>query len=671
MRTRSKKRPRVDRADPPAPETPGAGVVDAVDAPVPVPVPADALRLVLERFDRLEDELRKSRAEHLETRRTLAELVRSIRPTFDVNEQVASLVFAHVRDVRSRLALAQVSTTWHKASKQASSLPKSLDFSGIPVTDWDTLCYGGCSQEVAYVLGFNGVLDLPDAHFHALLEQAGADLSDRKVQGVIGNFYDNADRDEKALKWYHLGARQGDSHCEYSIGDNYRNGYGVEINLDTALEWFEKAAAKGHAGAQVGIGDVNYTKERYEDAVTWFTKAADQGDAEAEHRLGYCYQFGNGVELNLDTALAWFEKAAAKGHTGAQVGIGVVSYTKERYEDAVTWFTKAADQHDTEAESWLGRCYQSGNGVEQNLDTALAWFEKAAAKGHADGQFGIGVVNYTKERYEEAVTWFTKAADQGESNAEFVLGDCYRFGNGLEINLDTALEWYEKAAAKGHAGAQVGIGIVNHKKERYEEAVTWFTKAADQGIADAELRLGYCYQLGNGVELNLDTAMEWYEKAAAKGHVNGQVNIGIVSYKKERYEEAVTWFTKAAEQHDADAERWLGHCYRFGNGVEQNFDTALEWYEKAAAKGHAGAQYGIGIVNYKKERYEEAVTWFTKAAAQGDTDAEVHLGDCYRKGRGVTRDIPKAIEWYTKAAEKVDTEAAESLRELTQLAAST
>ena len=201
--------------------------------------------------------------------------------------------------------------------------------------------------------------------------------------------------------------------------------------------------------------------------------------------------------------------------------------------------------------------------------------------------------------------------------------------------------------------------------------MTWFTKAADQGIADAELRLGYCYQLGNGVELNLDTAMEWYEKAAAKGHVNGQVNIGIVSYKKERYEDAVTWFTKAAEQHDADAERWLGHCYRFGNGVEQNFDTALEWYEKAAAKGHAGAQYGIGIVNYKKERYEEAVTWFTKAAAQGDTDAEVHLGDCYRKGRGVTRDIPKAIEWYTKAAEKVDTEAAESLRELTQLAAST
>jgi TPR repeat protein len=37
----------------------------------------------------------------------------------------------------------------------------------------------------------------------------------------------------------------------------------------------------------------------------------------------------------------------------------------------------------------------------------------------------------------------------------------------------------------------------------------------------------------------------------------------------------------------------------------------------------------------------------------------------------VTRDIPKAIEWYTKAAEKGDTEAAESLRELTQLAAST
>ena len=102
-----------------------------------------------------------------------------MHPTFDVNEQVASVVFSHVRDVRTRVALAQVNTAWHKASKVASSLPTSLDFTGCPVTDWEPVLWrmfpGGCIRPWV-----QGVLDLPDAHFHALLEQAGADLSDRK-----------------------------------------------------------------------------------------------------------------------------------------------------------------------------------------------------------------------------------------------------------------------------------------------------------------------------------------------------------------------------------------------------------------------------------------------------------------------------------------------------------
>ena len=111
---------------------------------------------------------------------------------------------------------------------------------------WNTKC--------DYVLGIEGVLDLPETRFHGLLEQAGADLSNTNEQCNLGFFYDRAKRYDKALEWYMKGARQGEKCCEYNIGMYYRYGHGVERNIDTALEWFTKSAEKGFATAQNQAG---------------------------------------------------------------------------------------------------------------------------------------------------------------------------------------------------------------------------------------------------------------------------------------------------------------------------------------------------------------------------------------------------------------------------------
>ena len=74
------------------------------------------------------------------------------------------------------------------------------------------------TAKCAYVLGIEGVLDLPETHFHGLLEQAGADLSTQLSQCNLGVFYDCAKRYDKALEWYMKGARQGCMVCESNIG---------------------------------------------------------------------------------------------------------------------------------------------------------------------------------------------------------------------------------------------------------------------------------------------------------------------------------------------------------------------------------------------------------------------------------------------------------------------
>ena len=79
----------------------------------------------------------------------------------------------------------------------------------------------------------------------------------------------------------------------------------------------------------------------------------------------------------------------------------------------------------------------------------------------------------------------------------------------------------------------------------------------------------------------------------------------------------------------------------------------------AAAEEKAGETYaaGSGGARDQSQRaadYAQAAAWYRKAADQGNLAAQIHLGDLYRDGRGVTRDMTEAIAWYRKAADQGD-----------------
>jgi len=53
-------------------------------------------------------------------------------PIFDPGMDVATLVFSHVRCVRTRVNLAVVSKLWREASKTASAYPLEFDWGAFP-----------------------------------------------------------------------------------------------------------------------------------------------------------------------------------------------------------------------------------------------------------------------------------------------------------------------------------------------------------------------------------------------------------------------------------------------------------------------------------------------------------------------------------------------------------
>ena len=55
-------------------------------------------------------------------------------------------------------------------------------------------------------------------------------------------------------------------------------------------------------------------------------------------------------------------------------------------------------------------------------------------------------------------------------------------------------------------------------------------------------------------------------------------------------EQAVYWYSKAAEQGIVDAQYNLGVCYYNGEGVAKDKDKAKYWLEKSASQGYEPAK---------------------------------------------------------------------------------
>ena len=99
----------------------------------------------------------------------------------------------------------------------------------------------------------------------------------------------------------------------------------------------------------------------------------------------------------------------------------------------------------------------------------------------------------------------------------------------------------------------------------------------------------------------------------------------------------------------------LGRCYSFGySGLENNYSTALELYEKGAELGNANCQNQLGSIyqygnylDYKiKPNIKKAVHYYRLAVAQDCANAQYNLASCYQVGEGVPRDPNECTHLY-------------------------
>lgn len=125
--------------------------------------------------------------------------------------------------------------------------------------------------------------------------------------------------EEYALELLREAADRGYPVALSVLGMAYFDGDGVERNVETAKQWWLKAAAKGEDGAFYNLAVVyNGIDRNYPEAVKWLRRAIDAGNIYAMKDLARLYAQGNGVPKDIKESVNLMRRAAIAGDQGAR-----------------------------------------------------------------------------------------------------------------------------------------------------------------------------------------------------------------------------------------------------------------------------------------------------------------------------------------------------------------
>lgn len=141
------------------------------------------------------------------------------------------------------------------------------------------------------------------------------------------------------------------------------------------------------------------------------------------------------------------------GNIDAMYMLAVLYFEDCQMDSAYKWFSKAAEQGQPDATYYVGNFYYRPDGfdiVEPSEVKANEYYLKASELGSAKAMCELGW-QYRQgtaliERNEaKAVEFFERAAELGYHEAFFWLANCYKYGNGVETNLEKSFEYLQKA----------------------------------------------------------------------------------------------------------------------------------------------------------------------------------------------------------------------------------
>ncbi|KAJ5633003.1 hypothetical protein N7490_009342 [Penicillium lividum] len=292
------------------------------------------------------------------------------------------------------------------------------------------------------------------------------------------------------------------------------------------------------------------------DALNIVTFLAEQHHPKAEFIKGMWLEFGKfGFRVDRKGAFRCYSRAAEKGYARAEYRIGMQFESSGEPEKATKHYERGVAMADSASYYRLGMMILLGqHGQRQDFQRGLEYIRLAAQSCDQNAPQGAYVYGMLLARELPQVSVpeaflpmdlntsrvnIEKAAYHGFAKAQVKMGASYELCQ-LECDFNPALSLHYNALAarQGEPEAEMAISkwfLCGHEgvfEKNDELAFTYAQRAAQSGLPTAEFALGYFYEVGIFVPVDIKEARTWYAKAAASGNKDATGRIDSISRSK-------------------------------------------------------------------------------------------------------------------------------------------
>lgn len=528
---------------------------------------------------------------------------------------------------------------------------------------------------------YKNTIDSADSNRENDYDMLGKEESEKKeyiewskeFKAAKKNIYGKEKDYDKAQELLLMENEKGNVLATYELGNIYQYGLGVEINIETAQNYYNKALHGFHAiyesekyveqllegvkskesksqneenfiktyssyrigkHYERGLG----TEQDYEKAYSWFLESAEEGNKFARYAMGNLYYEGKGVEQNYQKAFKCYLDAENKIPYARykvalmlEEGIGTEANLKKSYEEykvALKEFLKVVEKNqDADLYYRIGSMYLHGKGTEIDKKKARYYIGLAADGKNPYAQCTLAFMMLeNNENIDEVKKLLENAALEGKlSSAQYAMGKL------TEDDINVSLKWYKMASDNGNKYASYRLGKLFQDREEIknvEYAKKYFIKAMEQGNKEVYYNLGKIY-LDEG---NIKESEEYLLKASETGNVYADYRLGKMYLEKKEVkniEKGLKHLIRAADQDNEAACFYLGHVYL--QKETRNVALAVKYFEKASLQGNSNAEYMLGEVYLREYKNQKmAKKYFQMAAEKGNEYAQNRINGMKR-----------------------------------------
>ncbi len=296
-----------------------------------------------------------------------------------------------------------------------------------------------------------------------------------------------------------------------------------------------------------------------------------------------------------------------------------------------------------------------------------------------------------------------KLIDNDFVYAHYYKGLCYKYGYGIEQNLELAFKHFKIGYEANDVCACYEYGLIVIETDEFagKKILDICEKV---NYPEALNKIGEYFLEGEYFPKNEELGKDFFRRAALQKNFDALYNIGVQMIKEDKkaslisalgffdyiakryhakaiymighiYEttpelglspiDAVEWYKKSAELNCFEAIFALGRCYEEGIGVKKDLEKSFAYYESLINDDYPNACYKVGCFYFNgivvDEDKKKALNFFEKAALKENSESINMLGYYYENGIVVKKDLEKAYEYYKKSAELENSEALKNI----------